>query len=151
MTQHRRIHWTTPATILLAFFAGILLAVGHHLFYKRLAGHVAPPGQYHLPFGEVSKQQVNTAVGTAFAFLVKSMLSLAVAASFTQVFWRALITAEKGARLADVDTAFSVLQDFSGLFKTSVWRRHSLLLPLAVIFWSVPFFTAFELRPSVYD
>jgi|ERR1700722_1774290 hypothetical protein len=135
MAQQRRIYWVTPATIMLAFSAGVLLALGHHLFYRHLAGSVAPPGEYHLPLGKVSKQQVNFAVGTAFAFLVKSMLALAVTASYMQVFWRTLKTAEKGARLADVDTAFSVMQDILRLFKASVWRRHPLLLPMAVIFW----------------
>lgn len=130
-----KIYWVTPLTVILAFFAGILLSLVHHLFYKHLHGSVAPTGEYHSIIGKVSKQQVNLAVGNPLAFLVQSTFALAVTVSYVQVFWRALKTARAGARLSDVDTAFSVLQDILGLFKASLWRVQSILFPMAVIFW----------------
>jgi hypothetical protein len=135
MARQTRIYWLTPATIVATFLAGIFLALVHHLFYESLEGSVAPTSNYHLAIGQVSKQQVNIAAGTAFAFMVKSMLSLAVTISHTQAFWRQLRSADNGTMLADVDTAFSALRSILLLFKASVWRRHSVLLPIAVIFW----------------
>lgn len=138
MARHRQIYWVTPSTIASAFLIGLLLICGHHLFYTRLAGRPAPPGYYQFAVGRVSKQQLNTAVGTAFAFLVRSTLALAVAASYTQVLWRVLKTSTKGARLADVDAAFSMLQNVLGRFRLTLWTRHSWLLPVAVIYWLIP-------------
>ncbi|TGO28106.1 hypothetical protein BPAE_0032g00490 [Botrytis paeoniae] len=55
-----------------------------------------------------------------------------------QVLWRALTTAKTGAKLADIDIAFSLLQDIIGLFSVSVWRLQVLLFPMAAIFWLIP-------------
>jgi len=135
MARKNKIYWLTPTTALLSFTAGLSLSLGHHLTYRHLAGSVAPPGEYHTLVGKISKQQLNIAIGTAFAYLVKSTLSLAVATSYAQVFWRALVTASKGARLRDIDSAYSVTQDILKLFNVGVWRRNPLLLPLALIIW----------------
>ncbi|KAI9642501.1 hypothetical protein NHQ30_009306 [Ciborinia camelliae] len=141
MFRKPKVYWATPLTLLLAFSTGVLLSLLHHLFYRHLDGSVAPTGEYHSMIGKVSKQQFNLAVGNALAFSVQSMFSLAVTISYEQVFWRALTTAKAGARLGDIDTAFSVLQDILGLFSTSLWRLKSMLFPMAVIFWLVLFMT----------
>lgn len=149
MAQQRQIYWVTPVTIGLAFATGILLALGHHLFYQHLAGSAVPAGDYNAPLVGVSKQQFNIAVGTAFAFLVKSMLSLAVTASYTQVFWRTLGTAKRGIPVDKVDTIFSLVQNILGLFRVSAWHRYWLLICMAWIFWyAYPYIIA---APSYTD
>ncbi|KAF7877171.1 hypothetical protein EAF04_000856 [Stromatinia cepivora] len=102
------IYWVTPLTIILAFSGGVLLSLVHHLFYSHLDGSVAPTGEYHSIFRKVSRQQFNLAVGNALASLAQSIPSLAATVSYMQVLWRALTTARAGARLADIDNAFSV-------------------------------------------
>jgi hypothetical protein len=141
MSQPRRIHWRTPTVMVSAFTAGVLLALGHHFFYYSLSGSIAPSESYQVLSETVSRQQVNLAVGTSLAFMSKSLFSLAVTASYTQVFWRALRKAQYKARLTDIDVVFSVTQDILGLFRASVWRRYSLPLTLAMIFWYDPFLT----------
>ncbi|KAK4541999.1 hypothetical protein LTR36_007199 [Oleoguttula mirabilis] len=107
--------------MLLAFIFGIVLALAHHLFYARLSGRQVPSGHYDIRIGKVSKQQFNTSVGTAFAFLVKSMLALAVTIAYAQVFWHAMRTSRRTLRLSEVDDAFSMLES----------------LPIAWVFWLV--------------
>ena len=38
--------WIAPATILGFLVAGVALALGHHFFYKNLAGQEAPTDNY---------------------------------------------------------------------------------------------------------
>ncbi|KAK3675115.1 hypothetical protein LTR78_005049 [Recurvomyces mirabilis] len=121
--------------MLLALTCGALLATGHHLFYLSLAGEVAPTGSYNLAGATVSKQQFNTAAGTAFAFLVKAMLALAVTVAYTQTFWRALQVSHKGLKLPSIDTMHGVLANAADLFKVHVWWKRPLLLLLAIIAW----------------
>lgn len=84
--SNRHIHWVTPTNISATLLAGIAFALGHHFFYARLSGQNAPTGSYEFAGSRPSKQQVNIAVGTAFAFLVKSILAIAVGISYTQLF-----------------------------------------------------------------
>jgi hypothetical protein len=139
MYQPRRIYWQTPTVMGSAFAGGVLLVLGHHFFYYSLSGSIAPSESYHVLSETVSRQQVNLAVGTSLAFMSKSLFSLAVTASYTQVFWRALRKAQYKARLTEIDIVFSVTQDILGLFRCSVWQRYSLLLTLAMVFWYDPF------------
>jgi hypothetical protein len=122
--------------MLLALFAGIALALGHHLFYQRLDGALVPAGSYDLAVRTVSRQQFNTGVGTAFAFLVKAALTIAVSIAYVQVFWRAAQVADKHPTLAELDT-LSTLSNLLGLFTTRAWYRKPLLLFLALTYWYV--------------
>ncbi|TKA57864.1 hypothetical protein B0A55_12513 [Friedmanniomyces simplex] len=124
--------------MLLALVSGALLATGHHLFYQSLAGGRAPTGTYKIAGANVSKQQFNTTVGTAFAFLVKALLALAVGVAYTQAFWRAAKTSKNGLTLSNLDTTFSIIGDAAGFLKLKVWGRHPLLLLLAVVAWTIP-------------
>lgn len=38
--QTRRIDWRSPASMLLAFFVGLIAAIGQHAFYSSLAGQL---------------------------------------------------------------------------------------------------------------
>lgn len=59
-----------------ALIAGLGFALGQHFFYVSLHGRKVPEGSYGMVEFDtgVSKQQVNTAIGTALAFAVKSCL-----------------------------------------------------------------------------
>lgn len=128
-------HWLIPALMLGSLFAGFFCALGHHLFYASLAGSAAPTGQYEIAGASISIQQLNTAVGTAFGFLVKSMLTITIGTAFVQAFWRAARTSVKGPTLGSLDSAFSVLSNVFGLFKFGSWTAFPIPLILAVIAW----------------
>jgi hypothetical protein len=117
--------------------AGCLLCLGHHLFYAGLAGSTAPTGEYDIAGTNISKQKYNTAVGTAFAFLIKAALAVVVSIAYTQAFWRSAKNSSKGQRLSTLDTTFSVLGNVLNLTKLHVWVKYPLLLLMAVIAWCV--------------
>jgi hypothetical protein len=136
MTGHEGIYWLAPSQILTSFAVAIALAVGHHYFYEHLSGQIAPTGSYTFGHSNMSKQQLNIAIGTAFAFAFKAVLAWALASSYTQLFWRVLKTSLKAVRVGDADAAFSLLHDILAFFRASTWRRQYLVLvPIATIFW----------------
>ena len=131
----RRIHWLAPTTVLLTLAAGVLFAVGHHLFYWSLEGTPVPDNDYSIFGTNVSRQQVNIGAGTAFAFLVNFALASALATAYAQAFWR--IMSRTGTTLESLDTLYSAIGDMSQLLKVHVWWRYPLLLGLAIIAWHV--------------
>lgn len=132
-----KIRGMTPLWMLSAFIAGVSFAFGHHCFYHSLAGTEAPTGGYTVIGADVSKQQLNTAVGTALGFLVKSSLVLAISISFVQAFWGAMRTSQDGPKLSTLDNAFNLPSNYLGIFDRSIWIEFRLPLLLAFIAWSV--------------
>jgi hypothetical protein len=123
--------------MLTALTAGILLALGHHLFYQRLNGTETPTDDLRFANLSYSKQQMNIQVGTAFAFLVKASLVVSVSIAYAQVFWGAFSGSHhrKPPTLSNIDTAFSALGSVLALLKFPVWLRHPVLLSLAALTW----------------
>jgi hypothetical protein len=129
----RRIDWRAPSLMTASLVAGVVLAIGHHVFYSKLDGSSAPASDYDLGGWTIPKQQANIAGGTAFAFLVKASLVVAVGTAYIQAFWRA-ITARK-IRLSYLDTLGSVPGSITALFALWRWMNFPLLLLLAIIIW----------------
>lgn len=70
MTATWGIYWYLPSMMIAVFFAGVLGAVGHHVFYNSL-------------HGKQSKYQLSMIrIGTAFAFFVKANLVGAVVLAY---------------------------------------------------------------------
>jgi hypothetical protein len=134
------ISWPVIITALVAFLTGVLAAIAHHLFYQSLDGQPAPAldQRYRILWGSVSKQEINVAGGTAFAFLVKAALGTAISTAYVQLFWRALMRSDSKKTLSNVDTMFSVLSNPVSLFKIWTWRRFPLLLNLAIVATLLP-------------
>jgi hypothetical protein len=129
-------YWTSPpVTMFASLLVAFLLALGHHLFYAHLAGKSSPAGSYDILGTTLSKQHFNTALGTAFAFTVKSFLTLAVAIAYAQQFWRSAKAATSQTKVSTLDTLFSSLDNFLLLFKVHIWYRYPLLFSLALIAW----------------
>ena len=129
------IPWQAPTTIVLSLMTGVLLAIGHHLFYASLHGQQARSDGYKILGSNVSPQQLNIAIGTAIAYLVKTFLVLALSTAYLQLLWRALLRAARGSTLGDLDTAFSGLSNIISLSKVWVWWRLPLLFALALVAW----------------
>jgi hypothetical protein len=83
----------------------------------------------------MSRQQINTSVGTAFAFLVRTFLALAVSTAYVQVFWSSVKTAKRSPTLNELDWANAGLYNFYGLFNLKHGSKYPLLLTLALLFW----------------
>ena len=132
----RHIHWAVPTTCLAGLIAGVLFALGHHLFYSSLAGNAAADGQFTILGSKVPRQQINIAGGTAFAFLVNFCLGSAMTTAFFQVFWRDML--QRTTTLEILDATSSVISDLSQFIKLRLWAHHLLLLLLAIIAWLIP-------------
>ena len=127
--------WQAPATIIASLFMGVMLAIGHHLFYNSLHGRQARTDGYKILGSDISPQQMAVAGGTALAFLVKSALVTALSTAYLQLLWRALLRKANGSKLGDLDAAFSGLNNIVSISKIWVWRRLPLLFSLAVVAW----------------
>lgn len=107
------------------------------MFYASLAGTPAPTGLYEIAGASISRQQMNTAAGTAFGFLVKSLLTMAIGTAFVQAFWYSLRTSCEGPILKSLDSAFSVLSNILGLLRPKAWRGFVIPMLLAIVAWFV--------------
>lgn len=79
------LHWLMPSLMVGSLLAGISFAIGHHIFYSKLKDQTVRGDGYKIIGTQLSDQQFNTAVGTAFAFLVRTCLVLATTAAYAQI------------------------------------------------------------------
>ena len=121
-------HWRVPTVIILAFVAGLAFALGHHAFYDSLDEQPVD--------GHLFTQQINLAVGQAFAFLVRASLVISIGASYWQVFWG---TALHGSlAVSQVDALAGMLGSILDLLNFKASATRPILLALAFLSWMVP-------------
>jgi hypothetical protein len=129
------VHWKAPCTILVTYLAGLIFAIGHHLFYVSLDGKVVDAENRH--FG----QQINIAIGTAFAFLVRASLIGTIGATYWQVFWGKILREGKSLPLAHLDSLAGLLGSVYEFSNVQAISRNQGLALLAVLSWLVPLAT----------
>lgn len=132
----RQIYWLAPTTVAVAFSAGVLFALGHHLFYSNLNGRFVSDDQYNVLGTQISRQSINLTAGIAFSYLVNFSLATAVATAYVQVFWRDML--HRKVTLDNLNIASSGLTNAFSFLKVRVWWDHRLLCGLAIVAWYVP-------------
>lgn len=116
------IHWTTPAIISSLFVAGVLGAMGHHLFYAHLSGQPA------------TEQLTMVRYGTALAFFTKSMLVSCVIVCYRQRIWHTLRC--KAMTINGIDGLFSATEDPTMFFLNwEMIRNGKLATSMAICSW----------------
>jgi hypothetical protein len=133
MPVARRIHWQVPTIMVASLFAGVGLAVGHHVFYNSLVGTPVSDDTRDIAGYGVSQQQMNIAIGTTFAFLFKVCLVLAITIAYTQAFWRAI--GKRETKIHNIDVIDSALENIWVFLKVHIWWKYPLLLCLALSVW----------------
>lgn len=128
------LYWKAYTTMVSSLFCGMLLALGHHLFYNSLNGKPVGTPQHIIRM--VTRQQLNLTLGTLFAFLVKACLAVAVTTAYTQIFWRAV--KKRSTILTTIDTIYYGPTNVWSLLSFSVWLKYPLLLLLVLTVWLVP-------------
>lgn len=125
MGHSMRSPWKSMTTLMgVALIAGIIIAVGHHLFYHFLNGqHV----------DQVIPQVWVINIATAFTFLCKTFLVLAAATAFAQCEFRDL--RRKGLNVEDVDSLSQMLGDPLGLLLLKLWWKVPIACFVAVVAW----------------
>ena len=135
MTRLRSVHWLAPTIIIFALLTGLLLALGHHLFHASLDRKPVQTRFYSLAGKQLSKQQFNTSIGIALAFLVRTFLAAVVSTAYVQIFWMDTKDAKQSPTLVELDWANDGLDNIFNIFNLKLGWKHPLLLLLAVIFW----------------
>ncbi|KAI0971595.1 hypothetical protein F4678DRAFT_89997 [Xylaria arbuscula] len=137
--------WYAPASILGGLLAGILLSVGHHLYYASLEG-TTPEGDKIIAGYRLSNQTFTTAVGTTFALIVRAILLFAISGAYVQVLWQVVTHTRKVNTLEEIDAMFSILSDVFAFRRGSVWWKYPVLSLVAIIAWLLPI--AFIIPPA---
>lgn len=131
------VHWATPALMVGWLLGGATLAMAHHFFYNNLNGQPIESQSYSLSYlqaiASLSNQAINIAIGTTFAFLVKTCLSCAARMAYTQLTWK--IARSQATKVAVLDSMFSMTSNILGLFHGRLWLSHPLMMLLALLTW----------------
>lgn len=114
----------TLRLMLCSLIMGILIAVGHHLFYHHLDQHIVASS---------NQQQWFVRVGTGLAFLFKVCLTAAATIAYTQILWRTLKS--RSITINGLDALFGVVHDAWCFTSGELWRRGIELALLALIIW----------------
>lgn len=117
--------WRAPATILISLACGIAFILAHHFMCNSL--NRTPVQDVNISQAWVSR------FSTAFAFLVKTTLAIAVGAAYTQHQW--LTFHRHNLKMADIDALTSILSNVFGFCNTTAWLRHPVLALTALISW----------------
>lgn len=140
MSKQSHIHWQAPFLILGFLVTGVLLSVGHHLFYLSLDGSVVSAHGFKLFGSNHSQQQLDLAIGTTFSFLVRACFALSVSTAYYQIFWKMLRRAthdSKSARLDRIDDAFSATGNIVAMCNVPLWLTQPLLFLAASTAWYI--------------
>jgi len=115
-----------PIAMISSLTIAILFAVGHHLFNWSLQrpGQVVPTST----FG----QGINTSAGTAFAFLVKAALTMALGTAYTQLLFDTLLRNTLSVEITDVLTG--MLASIVQVCRVNLTWRYPCVLLLAVVY-----------------
>lgn len=128
-------HWGTLCILFGSLLASVLFAIGHHGYYQSL-NRTSVSTENDFAFGKwggVSSQKFNTAVGTTFASLFRTFLSVAVTTAYIQIVWHALQA--QRTTLNVVDAISEVLTNPLGFFDRGAWKKSAISLALAITIW----------------
>lgn len=129
------IHWQAPVTIVVTFILGLLFAIAHHVFYDNLNGKLV------IADDRLFSQQINIAIGTAFAFLFRASLSVSIAVTYWQVFWGQVLRKGKAFPVAHLDSLAGLLASIFEFTNIRALSSAQGLALLASLSWLIPLAT----------
>ncbi|KAF5689603.1 hypothetical protein FCIRC_1298 [Fusarium circinatum] len=121
------VHKLTPILMTGSLFLGLVLAIGHHLYYHYLDGRIVKTQ---------NQQEWFLRVGTGIAFLARALLSAAVGFAYTQILWRTLRS--KSVTIEGVNSLFGVLHNAWDFTTWELWTAAPALAAVAIIAWALP-------------
>ncbi|KAI1134219.1 hypothetical protein F5Y05DRAFT_240084 [Hypoxylon sp. FL0543] len=117
-------HWRPAWFMYLSFVFGVACAIGHHIFYKTLAGKPA------------DAQLAMLRYGTVLSYAAKAGLVAAVVLAFRQRIWSTVRS--KFLSVAALDSLFAAAEDMSAMLNLEVYRRAKTAMLLAAFVWLTP-------------
>ncbi|KAJ8108152.1 hypothetical protein OPT61_g8373 [Boeremia exigua] len=136
-TEEQPVRWhislRTPLSMMGLLVAGILVSVGHHLFYSRLDGSVVRSSDQESRY---FSQIWIIRYGTAFAFLAKALLASAVIIAYKQHMWINLRA--QANTISTIDAMFAATHDILAFLSPSLLLRAKMPAFMAFITWFLP-------------
>ncbi|CAO2655643.1 Nn.00g044460.m01.CDS01 [Neocucurbitaria sp. VM-36] len=129
-----RISLYTPISMIALFISGILVALGHHLFYSRFDGTTVRSSADGA--SEYISQTWIIRYGTAFAFVAKTLLAGAVIVGYKQHMWINL--RRKANTVATIDAVFAATHDFLAFLSPVFLLRAKIPALMALVAWCLP-------------
>ncbi|KAJ6451162.1 hypothetical protein C8R45DRAFT_1125151 [Mycena sanguinolenta] len=138
-SQSPRGHCIPLLKIVLAWVSALALASGHHAFYASLEGHPVTSGTTASSF--VHSQAWASAVGTAFAFLVRSLLAVSAGTAFLQCAWR--VARKRAVSISGLNAMWSSLTNVFAFLSLDFWRTAQGIVVISALAWTFPLIVTF--------
>jgi hypothetical protein len=90
---------------------------------------------YNLAGSHISGQALNLAIGTTFAFLVRSCLAFAMPLSYIQLAWYTIKRSSRDYTIPDIDKVTSALGNVLVVLNDFAWTKWPLMLLVALLSW----------------
>lgn len=129
-TPARRIHWRMPASIMFFLLAGVVCAIGHHIYYSWLDDQIV---NHTDASWDLTSQQWRLRIGTGFAFLVKVLLATSAVIAYKQCAWTEFDRRTHSVRA--IDAIFASTGDLSSYLSPKFLFRVSPLPFIAAVAW----------------
>ncbi|OAL53864.1 hypothetical protein IQ07DRAFT_667990 [Pyrenochaeta sp. DS3sAY3a] len=134
----QRVQWRislyTPISMVALFISGILVAMGHHLFYLRFDKSAVQSLEDGA--SEYLTQTWIIRYGTAFAFVAKTLLAGAIISAYRQQMWINL--RYKANSVSTIDAVFAATHDILAFLSPSLLLRAKIPALMALIAWCLP-------------
>lgn len=127
-----RISLYTPISMVALFISGILVAMGHHLFYLRF-DKTAVQSLDDEGASEYLTQTWIIRYGTAFAFVAKTLLAGAIISAYRQQMWINL--RNKANSVSTIDAVFAATHDILAFLSPSLLLRAKIPALMALVAW----------------
>ncbi|KAH6957189.1 hypothetical protein DER45DRAFT_595857 [Fusarium avenaceum] len=110
-----------------SLLSGVVLSIGHHLFYDYLNNRIVQ---------SQNQQEWFLRIGTGMAFLTRALLSAAVGIAYTQILWRTLRS--KSVTINGINSMFGVPHNAWDFTTSELWTAAPALTIIAAIAWALP-------------
>ncbi|KAF8185363.1 hypothetical protein K438DRAFT_2020103 [Mycena galopus ATCC 62051] len=132
-------HYVPLLKIVLAWVSALVLASGHHAFYASLDNHPVTSGTTASLF--VHSQAWASAIGTAFAFLVSSLLAVSAGTAFLQCAWR--VARKRAVSISGLNAMWSSLTNVFAFLSLDFWRTAQGIVIVSALAWTFPLIVTF--------
>ncbi|KAJ6490936.1 hypothetical protein C8R45DRAFT_1213114 [Mycena sanguinolenta] len=132
-------HYVPLLKLVLAWISALALASGHHAFYASLDNHPVTSGTTASLL--VHSQAGASAIGTAFAFLVSSLLAVSAGTAFLQCAWRAV--RQRAFSISGLNAMWSSPTNMFAFLSLDFWRTARGIVVISGLAWAFPLIVTF--------
>ncbi|KAJ7921813.1 hypothetical protein B0H13DRAFT_2318122 [Mycena leptocephala] len=133
--QGRHSHFVTVFKIVAAWVAALVLAAGHHAFYASLNNTAPTLDTSGISASLLVHSQAGaSAIGTTFASIISSALSVSAGTAFLQCAWRVVRT--RAFTVSGLDAMWSSQTNIFAFLSLDFWRKARGIVIISVLTWA---------------